>query len=505
MTQAGHRFRLALEPDPVGGPGAVAGEQHLQGHLTRSYETGLSARDLDALADVNYAPADVGATIASGSFRTMGMVVAPCSIRTLAEIASCATGSLLTRAADVCLKERRRVVLLVRETPLHAGHLRAMLGATEMGAVVMPPVPAFYTRPRTIQDIVDHTAARALDLFDVEVPNIPRWSGQPEFVATDGGPAADPLRRGSSSLHNEQSGEEYVTYVLREVLAQAQAAGAAIGHFNVADLVLLKAVFASARELKVPVLVGASEGEREFLGTCQLAALVRSLREEFDFPSFLNADHTHSLAKAVDAVKAGFDAVVFDLSALPFEQNVRQIREAVEALKGINPSVLVEGEIGDIGTGSEIHDRAPDLSRGLTTPNDARQFVESTGIDILAPAVGNVHGMLESMVHGDTRKRLDIERICHIKAAARVLLTLHGGSGTDDDDLRNAIAAGINIVHINTELRVAWRRGLEDSLAKQPGEVVPYRILPAAVDAVKKVTSSRLKLFNERGRLAFPS
>ena len=156
------------------------------GHLTRSYETGLSARDLETLADVNYAPADIGAAIASGSFRTMGMVVAPCSIRTLAEIASCATGSLLTRAADVCLKERRRVVLLVRETPLHAGHLRAMIGATEMGAVVMPPVPAFYTRPRTIQDIVDHTAARALDLFDIEGPDIPRWSGRPESSATDG-------------------------------------------------------------------------------------------------------------------------------------------------------------------------------------------------------------------------------------------------------------------------------------------------------------------------------
>ena len=282
---------------------------------------------------------------------------------------------------------------------------------------------------------------------------------------------------------------------LREIFEHAQAAGVAIGHFNVADLVLLKAVFAAARELNVPVLVGASEGEREFVGTRQLAALVRSLREEFDFPIFLNADHTHSLAKAADAVKAGFDAVVFDLSALPFEQNVRQTREAVEVLKGINPAVLVEGEIGDIGTGSEIHAHAPDLSRGLTTPDDARRFVEATGVDVLAPAVGNMHGMLASMVHGDARKRLDIERIGRIKAAARVLLTLHGGSGTDDDDLRNAIGAGINIVHINTELRVAWRRGLEAGLATGPDEIVPYKILPAAVDAVRKVVSQRLKLF----------
>lgn len=162
---------------------AVDVETHLvvskAGHLTRAYETKLSARELDAMADVNYAPADVGAAIASGSFRTMGMVVAPCSIRTLAEIASCVSSSLLTRAADVCLKERRRLVLLVRETPLHAGHLRAMLAATEMGAVVMPPVPAFYTRPQTIQDIVDQTAARVLDLFDIDAPGVPRWIGEP--------------------------------------------------------------------------------------------------------------------------------------------------------------------------------------------------------------------------------------------------------------------------------------------------------------------------------------
>ena len=218
-------------------------------------------------------------------------------------------------------------------------------------------------------------------------------------------------------------------------------------------------------------MVGVSEGEREFIGVPQIAVLVRSLREEFDFPIFLNADHTHSLVKAVEAAKAGFDAVVFDLSALPFEQNVRQTKEAVEALKAINPSILVEGEIGDIGTGSEIHTEAPDLSKNLTTPEEARQFVESTGVDILAPAVGNRHGMLKSMVQGEARKHLDIERIAQTKKAARILLTLHGGSGTDDNALRNAIVAGINIVHINTELRVAWRRGLENGLAKQPDEV----------------------------------
>ena len=285
---------------------------------------------------------------------------------------------------------------------------------------------------------------------------------------------------------------------LRELLKKSQETGVAIGHFNISDLVLLNAVFTAARELNLPVLVGLSEGERAFVGTRPIAAFVRSLREEFDFPIFLNADHTHSLAKGIEAAKAGFDCIVFDLSALPFEENVRQTKQALEALKAINPSMLIEGEIGDIGTGSEIHDSSPDLSKGLTTPEQAKQFVENTGVDILAPAVGNMHGMLRSMIEGETKKHLDIARIAAIKQAAQVFLTLHGGSGTDDEDFRKAIAAGINIIHINTELRVAWRRGLEQGLAAQPNEVVPYKILPVAVDSVKQVVASRLNLFNNR-------
>jgi fructose-bisphosphate aldolase, class II len=283
---------------------------------------------------------------------------------------------------------------------------------------------------------------------------------------------------------------------LRDLLRAAQESGKAIGHFNISDLALLKAVFAAARELNVPVIVGLSEGEREFVGVREIAAVVRSLREEFDFPIFLNADHTHSLAKGLDVAKAGFDSIVFDMSALPFEENIRQSKQAVEALKAINPAMLVEGEIGDIGSGSEIHDKAPDLSKGLSTPEEAKQFVQSTGVDILAPAVGNMHGMLKSMVSGETKKHLDIQRIAEIKRAVQVFLTLHGGSGTDDEDFRKAIAAGINIVHINTELRVAWRQGLERGLAEHPDEVVPYKILPPAVDAVKEVVLSRLRLFN---------
>jgi fructose-bisphosphate aldolase, class II len=284
---------------------------------------------------------------------------------------------------------------------------------------------------------------------------------------------------------------------LKELLQDAQRRHVAIGHFNVSDLVLLKAVFTAAQELQVPVIVGASEGERAFMGVGQIAALVKSLREEFDIPIFLNADHTHSLASAEEVARAGFDSIVYDRSSLPFAENIRQTKEAVAVLKAIHPSMLVEGEIGDIGSGSEIHAAMPDPSKGLTSPEEARQFARETGIDILAPAVGSLHGMSRSMIEGQTKQHLDSERIAAIREATGLPLTLHGGSGTDDADFRRAIAAGIRIVHINTELRVAWRRSLESSLEARPNDVVPYKILPPVVDAVKDVVASRLKLFSQ--------
>lgn len=276
----------------------------------------------------------------------------------------------------------------------------------------------------------------------------------------------------------------------------AEKRGVAVGHFNVSDLTTLQGVEAAAQQLIVPVIIGASEGERKFLGDRQLAALVQSFREETGLPIFLNADHTHTLEAAVSAAQAGFDSVVFDLSALPFEENIRRTKEAIAVLKKINPAILIEGEIGDIGTGSQIHDTVPDLSKGLTSPEQAKKFVEATGVDILAPAVGNMHGMLASMVQGKDKKHLDLKRIAEIKSATGSLLTLHGASGTDDEDLRKSIAAGINIIHMNTELRVAWRRSLDESLSQHKSEIVPYKILPPVVEAIRQVVYSRLELFN---------
>jgi ketose-bisphosphate aldolase len=283
---------------------------------------------------------------------------------------------------------------------------------------------------------------------------------------------------------------------LREVLHDAQRRGVAVGHFNFSDLAALEAAVTAARELAVPVMVGVSEGERAFVGVRQAAALVRSLREETGHPIFLNADHTHSLEKAEEAARAGFDEIIFDASSMPLEENIRQTARAVEAIKSIDPSIIVEGEVGYIGTSSEILSAAPEGIGALTTPQEATQFVGATKIDVLAPAVGNMHGLLQSMVRGEAQKRLDLERIGELHTACGIFMTLHGGSGTNDQDFQRAIKAGMTIIHVNTELRLAWRRGLEAALKAHPEEVAPYKILPGAYDAVKEVVAARLRLFN---------
>jgi fructose-bisphosphate aldolase class II len=285
---------------------------------------------------------------------------------------------------------------------------------------------------------------------------------------------------------------------LRDSLVESTQGRTAIGHFNVSDLVGLNAVAAAARRQEMPVLIGTSEGERAFLGVRQIASVVRSIRDEYNFPIFLNADHTHSLAKAEEAARAGYDMIGFDGSALTFEENLRQTKEAVETIKSINADVVVEGELGYIGSGSEIHDTIPETSLIFTRPDEARQFAEATGVDVLAPAVGNMHGLLVAMVRGEVKKRLDIARIAQIKAATGMPLTLHGGSGTDDEDFRRAIEAGMTIVHVSTELRLAWRRGLEAALAAEPDNLVPYHLFRKADEAIQEVVTRRLRLF---GRL----
>jgi fructose-bisphosphate aldolase, class II len=195
-------------------------------------------------------------------------------------------------------------------------------------------------------------------------------------------------------------------------------------------------------------------------------------------------------------VDAGFDAVIVDGAQLSFEDNVKLTKQCVEYAKSVNPTMLVEGELGYIGTSSKLLDKLPEgvstSGDGLTSPEQAKQFVDATGIDLLAPAVGNVHGMMK--VGNDPR--LDILRIKNIRQTAGVPLVLHGGSGTVDEDFVNGIKNGIAIVHINTELRVSYRKGLELALQEHREEIAPYKYLKEAMKAMEKTAESRLKLFN---------
>ncbi|MCL4437423.1 class II fructose-bisphosphate aldolase, partial [Patescibacteria group bacterium] len=217
----------------------------------------------------------------------------------------------------------------------------------------------------------------------------------------------------------------------------------------------------------------------------------------YNWPIFLNADHTHSFEKIKEAFDAGYDALLFDGGKLPFEENIKQTKQVVDYVKSKNPEIVVEGELGYIGGSSEILDKLPEgaaiESKDFTTPEEAERFVEETGVDLLAPAVGNIHGM----VLGGNEPTLDIQRISEIKKAiGDTGIVLHGGSGTSDADFTNAIAAGISIIHINTEIRLAWRKGLEKYLTDYPKEIAPYKIFPGAVEEIKGVVFRRLKLFN---------
>lgn len=281
---------------------------------------------------------------------------------------------------------------------------------------------------------------------------------------------------------------------LRETIAQAEEKGVAIGHFNISDLEGFWGVIKGARAANVPVIIGVSEGERDFIGVQQVVALVKSYREETGYPVYLNADHSYSFERTKEAIDAGFDAVIFDGAKLSFEENARITKQCVDYARSVNPEILVEAELGYIGSGSKVLDEIPEgvSLENLTTPEEAARFVQETGIDLFAPSVGNIHGMLRNA----PEPRLNIERIREIREAAGVPLVLHGGSGTSDEDFQNAIKAGIGLVHINTEIRVAYHDAVKASLAEHPDETAPYKFMKPAVDAVAAVVEKRMRLFN---------
>ncbi len=278
---------------------------------------------------------------------------------------------------------------------------------------------------------------------------------------------------------------------LKEILQWAEDNRVAIGHFNISEFAALNGIVRAVKELNVPVIVGVSEGEGKFMGLRRFAALIGAVREEVDVPIFMNLDHSHSLAWSLEAAKCGFDSILFDGAKLSLEENIKATIEVVAAVKAIDPKILVEGEIGFIGTSSEVREAIPE-GVALTDPEDAKKFIQETGVDLFGPSFGNVHGMMP----GGHDPDLDIEHLKKNKAAVNVPLVLHGGSGNKDEDFKEAIQNGIRIIHINTEIRLAWRRALEGSLGNNPNEVAPYKLLADSEQAVYEIVSRRLKLFS---------
>lgn len=284
---------------------------------------------------------------------------------------------------------------------------------------------------------------------------------------------------------------------LLEQVKDAEKRGVAVGHFNISNLEAYHAIINGASKLGLPIIIGVSEGERDFVGVKEVAALVRVAREEKGLPVYLNADHTYSFERVKEAVDAGFDSVIFDGAKLPLDENIKLAKQCVEYAKSKNPDIIIEGELGYIGTSSQIFDSIPEgaalTEEEMTKPEEAKRFVEESGVDMLAPAVGNIHGM--ARIGKDPHLHIDL--IKRIKAAVKIPLVLHGGSGTPDEDFILAIEAGMPIVHINTEIRVAFTNSLRKYLADHPNETTPYKIMKDPEMAIQSVVEERLKLFNK--------
>jgi fructose-bisphosphate aldolase, class II len=283
---------------------------------------------------------------------------------------------------------------------------------------------------------------------------------------------------------------------LREYVSDALERKVAIGHFNISNIEGFWAVVRAAKELDVPVIIGVSEGERSFIGVEQVRALVDTVKKSGQ-PVFLNADHTYSFDKVKEVVDARYDSVIYDGTEASFDDNVAATSKCVDYARSVDPEILVEAEIGFIGKSSKILSEIPAgvkiSEEFLTKPEEAKKFAELTEIDMLAPAVGNIHGMLK----GGKDPALNIKRIKEISEAVKLPLVLHGGSGNSAEDFQAAIDAGVAIIHVNTEIRVAFRDALRKQLQEEPDEVAPYKIMKPSVQAMQAVVKEKLRIFNK--------
>lgn len=279
---------------------------------------------------------------------------------------------------------------------------------------------------------------------------------------------------------------------LREVVQEYKEKSIAVGHFNFSDSNQLRAIAEASKETGLPVIAGLSEGEREYFPLSHARALI-DIYVSQGIHIYLNADHTYSIEKVERAIAAGVNSVVVDGAKLSMEENIHMTAACVKRARSNTSDVVMEGELGYIGASSKQLDSLPEgvTLENLTTPEQAKEFVANTGVDCFAPAVGNVHGMLKNAAE----PRLHPERVKEIAEATQLPLVLHGASGNTEADIKACIAAGMAIVHINTELRVMYRDRLYDTIRSNPGEVAPYKFLGPSVDAMKAYIGGKLRLF----------
>lgn len=277
-----------------------------------------------------------------------------------------------------------------------------------------------------------------------------------------------------------------------KLFEKARAGGYAIGAFNVSTLEAIRGVLDAAVALDSPVIIETSEKEMHYVGAELVADAVRDLAADLQIPVIIHLDHGQSLTSAKEAIAAGYTSIHIDASALAYAENVKLTREVVEYAH--EHHIFVEGELGHIGGASEIHDESAtvDIST-YTDPVQAAAFVHETGIDVLASSIGNIHGIYEN------EPELDFDRLEKIGKIG-IPLSLHGGSGIPEKQIKRAISLGITKVNVNTELRQAYTETLHTELDAHPEEIVPYKYLPGEIEAVKKVVMKKIKMFGSEGK-----
>jgi fructose-bisphosphate aldolase class II len=290
-----------------------------------------------------------------------------------------------------------------------------------------------------------------------------------------------------------------------ELIKRYEREGKCIAHFNISNLDQARAIVEVASEMNEPVIIGVSEGEREYMGVHMVRKIVDELKAEYNIPIYLNADHTYTFEKVVDVVEAGYDSVIVDGAKLEYEENIALVKKCADWVReyeiknstdGKIVKVLVEAELGYIGQSSSLNESLPEgvTEENLTTPDQGLDFVTRTGIDMFAPAVGNVHGMLINA----TEPELKISRIKELKEKLpNTPFVLHGASGNTDKDLIDAIDAGISIIHINTEIRKAFTDGVRSFLNSMLKEIAPYKYGKVGQDEMKKVVRAKMELYRK--------